>query len=326
MPSLHRPVVALALASLAGIAVIATDAAAQAWPNRPIKVVIPFAPAGSTDVIGRVAGQKLAEAVGQAVIIENRPGAGGVLGLRQVAKSTPADGYTLVLSGSYLANLTVFVADLGFDPMNDFAHVATLAEIPIAIASSTKASFQNLRELVAAAKARPGSLTYGSPGIGTSAHLMCETLKLKLGIDMVHAPYKGNGPAANDLMAGHIPLVCSNLSGLPDLKGERVRILGVTGVARDPSVPAPTFRESGVNGFDRGTWVGFSAPRGTPAAITERLNGELNRGLQKPDLIERFKGAGAVPMSGTIAEFGERLEQVRADLAELKRTTGLKLD
>lgn len=305
----------------------AGPARAQPYPNKPIRIVIPFAPAGSTDVIGRINGQKLAEAVGQSVIIENRPGAGGVLGLRLVAKSTPADGYTLVLSGSYLANLAVFVADLGFDPMNDFAHVATLAEIPIAIATNTKQPYQSLRDLATAAKARPGALTYGSPGVGTSAHLMCETLKLRLGVDMVHAPYKGNGPAANDLLAGHIPLVCSNLSGLPDLKGERIRILGVTGLQRDPSVPqAPTFREGGVRGLDRGTWVGFSAPKGTPSAITERLNAELNRALQKPDLIERFTGAGAVTMPGSIAEFGERLEQVRADLAELKKTTGLKLD
>lgn len=306
---------------------ITGTALAQAWPVRPVKVVIPFAPAGSTDIIGRAAGQKLGDAIGQTVMIENRPGAGSVLGLRQVAKGTPADGYTLVLTGSFLANLAVFVADLGFDPMTDFAHIATLAEIPIAIATTTKAPWATLKDMAAAAKSKPGSLSYGTPGIGTSAHLVCETLKLRLGLDIVHAPYKGNGPAANDLMAGHIPLVCSNLSGLPDLKGERVRILGVTGMKRDPSAPqAPTFREAGASGMDRGTWVGFSAPKGTPAPIVQRLNVEINRTLQKPDLIERFNGAGAVTMAGTPAEFIERLEQVRNDLAELKRTTGLKLD
>ncbi len=312
------------LTALCGV-LFAFTAAAQDYPTKQIRLVIPFAPAGSTDIIGRVIAQKLGESLKQTIIPENRPGAGGVLGLRAGAASPP-DGYTLVFTGSSLANLAVFVADLGFDPMTAFAHVATLAEIPIALAASNNAPFRTIRELSAAAKARPGTLTYGSPGVGTSAHLMCETLKFRLGLNLVHVPYKGNGPAANDLLGGHIPLLCSNLSGLPDLKGERVQILGVTGLSRDASIPqVPTFREAGVEGMDRGTWVAFSAPRGTPVAILDKLNLEIGRIPRMNDVVERLRSVGAIPMVSTRAEFSERLEQVRRDLAELKKTTGLNL-
>lgn len=303
-----------------------TPALAQDYPTKPIRLVIPFAPGGSTDIIGRLVGQKLSEALKQPVIVENKPGAGGAVGARSAVQAAP-DGYTLVFSGSSWANLSVFVANLGFDPMVDFVPVATLAEIPIAIVAGAGTPFRTLKELIDAAKARPGTLTYGSPGVGTSAHLTCETIKFRLGLNIVHVPYKGNGPAVNDMMGGHIPLVCSNLSGLPDLTGQRLRILAVTGVARDTAIPqVPTFREAGVAGMDRGTWVAFSAPANTPAQITERLNTEIARILRMPDVVERFKSAGAIPMISTRAEFAERLESVRRDLAELKRSTGLTLD
>jgi tripartite-type tricarboxylate transporter receptor subunit TctC len=301
-------------------------AGAQDYPHRPLKLVIPYAPAGSTDVVGRLVAQKLSEALKQPVVLENRPGDGGVIGVRSAVRSPP-DGYTLVLSGSAMANLAVFRSDLGFDPIADLANVATLAEVPIAIAAGNGTPFRTLADLATAAKARPGSLSFGTPGLGTSAHLACETLKLQLGIDLLHVPYKGNGPAANDLLGGHIPLLCSNLAGLPDLKGERLRILGVTGTARDPSAPqAPTFRESGVSGMDRGTWMALSMPAQTPVPILQRLNTEVAKILQMPEVVERLRAAGALPMISTREDFAERLEQVRRDLADLKKSTGLKIE
>jgi len=301
-------------------------AAAQDYPNRPLRLIIPFAPGGSTDVIGRLVAVRLGEALRQTIVVENRPGSGGVIGLR-LGVAAPPDGYTLVFSGSSLANLAVFRTDLGFDPIGGLAGVATLAEIPIAIATGNSTPWRNLTELAAAAKARPGSISYGSPGIGTSAHLACETIKLRLGIDLNHTPYKGNSPAATDLLGGHIPLLCSNLAGLPDLKGERIRILAVTGVQRDTSVPhVPTFREAGVAGMERGTWVAYSMPLGTPEAIQQRLNTEIARILQMPDVVAQLGRAGAIPMISTRAQFVERLEAVRRDLVELRTRTGLKLE
>ena len=306
--------------------VLAPFARAQNYPTKPLKLVIPFAPAGSTDIIGRVVGQKLGEALRQPVVVENRPGGGGVVGVRFAAQSA-ADGYALVLSGSYMANMSVFGSNVGFDPIADLANVATLAEIPIAIAAGNGTPFRNLGDLSAAAKASPGSLSYGTPGVGTSAHLMCEMLKLRLGIDLVHVPGKGNAPAASDLLGGHTPLLCSNLSGLPDLKGGKLHILAVTGAHRDASVPnVPTFREAGVSGMACGTWVAFSMPARTPVTILQRLNVAVAGILQMPDVVAVLRNAGAIPMISTRDEFAERLEQLRRDLAELKKSTDLKLE
>lgn len=300
---------------------------AQSYPTKPVRLVIPFVPAGSTDIIGRVVSAKLGELLGQPVIIDNRAGAGGTIAGQFVARA-PADGYTLLFSGSQAAQLSVFVPNLQYDPIADFVAISTLAEIPIAIIAGAGAPFRNLPELIAAAKKEPGKYHYGTPGVGTSAHLTCEILKFRTGIDLEHVPYKGNAPAAADLLGGQIPLLCSNIAGaLPFAKGGKMRFLAVTGVARDATVPdVQTFREAGVQGLDRGTWVAIVAPAKTPAAIVTRLNRDINASLQSRDVIDRFTAAGAVAMISTPEEFAQRLVQLRDQYAEFKQRTGFKLD
>ena len=300
---------------------------AQSYPAKPVRLVIPFAPAGSTDIIGRAVSSKLGELLGQPVIIDNRPGAGGTIAGTFVAKA-PADGYTLIFSGSQFAQLSVFISNLQYEPMADFVSISTLAEIPIAIIAGVNAPFRNLPDLIAAAKKDPGKFHYGTPGVGTSANLTCEMLKFRAGIDLVHVPYKGNAQAATDLLGGQIPLLCSNIAGaLPFAKSGKMRFLAVTGLSRDASIPdVQTFREAGVEGLDRGTWMAISAPVKTPAAIVTRLNRDINAALKTREVSEQFKAAGAHVMISTPEEFTQRLVQFRDQLADFKKRTGFKLD
>ncbi len=305
---------------------LAASVIAQEYPSRPIRLVLPFAPAGSTDVIGRAVGQKLGEALKQPVIIDNRPGAGGTVGYQFVSKA-PADGHTLLMSGSVMAIYSVFGSELPFDPITEFTPVGTLADIPLGIFAGSATPFRTLADLVAAAKAGPGKYSYGSPGVGTSAHLACEILLFRAGIQIVHVPYKGNAPSVSDLLGGQIPLLCSSLAGvLPNIKAGKMRALAVTGISRAAPVPeVMTFREAGIASLDNGTWMGFVAQVQTPQAIITRLNTELNRSLKAPDLTERFDAAGAVALISTPQEYAQRLQRLREDLDEFRKRTGFRL-
>jgi tripartite-type tricarboxylate transporter receptor subunit TctC len=314
----------LLLAALLGMC---TPLLAQNYPSKPIRLVIPYAPAASTDIIGRAVSTRLGDSLGQPVLIDNRPGAGGTIAGQFVAKAPP-DGYTLIFSGSQFAQLAVFISGLQYDPINDFVSISTLAEIPIAIIAGSGTPFRNLSDLIAAAKKDPGKHSFGTPGVGTSAHLTCEILKFRAGIDLLHVPYKGNAPAATDLLGGQIPLLCSNIAGaLPFAKGGKMRFLAVTGGSRDGNIPdVQTFREAGVEGLDRGTWMAISAPARTPAAIVTRLSRDINASLKSKEVIDQFTAAGAVAMISTPEEFTQRLVQLRDQFAEFRKRTGFKLE
>lgn len=317
---------ARSLVLLPGLLCAAT-APAQDFPVKPLRLVLPFAPGGSTDVIGRAVGMKLGEFLKQPVLIDNRAGAAGTVGHQFVAKS-PADGYTILMAGSGMATFSVFASGLSYDPIADFAPIGTLADIPIGIFAGMQMPFRSIGDLIKAAKAEPGKYSYGTPGVGTSANLTCEILKFRTGIDLVHVPYKGNAPSVNDLMGGQIPLLCSNLAGvLPNVKAGRMRPLAVTGTARTASIAdVPTFREAGIASLDNGTWMGLTVPVKTPAAIVTRMGAELTRVLRSADVLERFEAAGAAAMIHSPQEYTERLLRLRDDLEDFKKRTGFKLE
>src|SRR5215468_12777601 len=270
-------------------------AAAQDYPSRPVKIVVPFPAGGSNDIIARLIAQKLSERSGQNFLVENRGGAGGNVGAEAVAASEP-DGYTLLLTAP--PPLTINAAlykSLPFDPAKAFAPVALIAAVPIVLAVHPSLGVKDVKELIALAKAKPGAINFGSSGIGTTNHLAGELLKTKAGIDIVHVPYKGAAPAMNDLIAGHIPMMFDNIPGvLPQVKGGAVRAIAVAGAKRASALPdVPTVAESGVPGFEAFSWFGSVAAAKTPAPVLAKLQNDVAAILATPDMKTRLADLGA---------------------------------
>ncbi len=280
--------------------------AQPAYPVKPIRLVVPFAPGGSTDTIARLIGQKLDEALGQQVIIDNRPGAGGNLGVDYVAKSAP-DGYTLIFGhvGTFGFGPSLY-AKLPYDPIRDFAPVALFAMVPNMLVVHPSLPANNVRELVALARARPGQLNYGSSGNGSASHLATEYFKLLSKTDITAIPYKGTGPLVTDLIAGQTSLTITGVPPLyPHVQSGRLRALAVGSVKRLPLLPSlPTIAEAGVPGYESSTWFGPLAPAKTPREIIVRLNAELMKMLQRPDVRARFAAEGIEALGSTPEEFG----------------------
>jgi tripartite-type tricarboxylate transporter receptor subunit TctC len=289
-------------------------AAAQPYPSRPVRIVVPFAPGGITDNSARVIAEPLAARLGQSVLVDNRPGASGNIGTEQVAKSAP-DGYTLLLGydGTMVVNPHVY-AKLGFDTLRDFVPVTKLGDAAVIIVAHPSVPANNVRELIALAKAKPGSLSYGSAGTGSSAHLACELLAQRAGVDMTHIPYKGGGQAITDVVGGQIPLVCTAIATSQQfIKSGRLKGIGLSSAKRSPAVPdVPTFVESGFPDLAVYSWVGILAPAKTPRTIVERLQKEIAAVLQTPEVRERYAVLGIDPVGNTPDEYAA---QVRADLA-----------
>ena len=241
---------------------VASTLALAAYPDHTIRLVVPFPAGGSTDLVARVVAADLGPALGQTVIVENRAGAGSLIGSEYVAKS-PADGYTVLMAGLTNVFLPYAHSNLHFQPIDDFAPVGLVADLPNVIAVNSKTPYKSLADLVAADKAKPGSLSFGSAGVATPSHLVCEMVNHDAKTRLQHVPYKGNAPAVNDLMAGTIPVMCNNLGGtLPYLAGGQIRILAQTGKSRSASLPnVPTFSELGLGGLDTGLWMGLLAMR-----------------------------------------------------------------
>jgi tripartite-type tricarboxylate transporter receptor subunit TctC len=283
---------------------LAQPALAQPYPSKPVRFVVPYPPGGSNDVLTRIVAQTMSPGLGQQVVVDNRAGAGGMIGADNVAKSPP-DGYSVVnVQASFTANAALR-AKLAYDPINDFTYIGMMARGPMLAVVHPSLPVKNIKELVALAKAKPGQINYGSTGTGGHNHLATELFRKMAGINIVHVPYKGVAPALTDLMGGHTQLVMTSLpSAMTQVQAGRLKALAVGGAARSSFMPElPTISESGVPGFVAEFWWGLAAPAKTPAEIVNRLGAELGKALKSPELRQRFAGEGAEPSAMTREEF-----------------------
>lgn len=304
-------------------------AAAQAWPTKPIRLIAPYAAGGPIDISARLLAPKLQQALGQPVLVENRPGAGGNIGADFVAKSVP-DGYTLVIGAiaTHAINPWLF-ASLPYDPIRDFRHVALIVQVPNVLVVNNELPAKSVGELVALAKRRPGQLDFASGSTGSTGHLAGEMFKLMTGTYLVHIPYKGAAPAVTDLMAGRVHLMFDNLaSALPNVKAGKVRALAVTTLKRSGFLPEmPTLDEAGLKGFDMTTWWGVMAPAKTPDAVVQRLNAEIFKALEMSDVKERLRAMGSeTPAVRTPEAFSAFVAAELKTYGELVKRSGAKPD
>ena len=314
------------LAMLAVQTAFAADA--QSYPTKPVRMVIPFPAGGTTDILGRVAAQKLSEALGQQVIPDNRPGASGNIGTEQVAKAPP-DGYTLLTApGSTLTIHPSLYPKLGFDPLKDFAPITILAGVPNLLVVHPSLPARNVKELIGLAKAKPDALNYASTGAGQSTHLSMELFKSMAGVKIVHVPYKGSAPAVTDLLGGHVPMMFDNMpSALPHVKAGKLRALGVSTAKRSSTAPdVPTVAESGLPGFDVTVWFAMLAPAATPRDILERLHRVIVKALQAGDVRERLASQGAEAVGNTPEQFTAQMKTDLVKWAKVVQAANIKLD
>ena len=291
-------------------------AAEPAYPSRPLRIIVAVAPGGGTDFVTRLMGGRLAEALGQQVLVENRPGAGSTLGFEYAVRAAP-DGYTLLMvSPSWAISPSLY--PIKYDALNDYTPVIRVARGPYIVVVHPSLPARNIRELVALAKSRPGQINYGSSGQGAIVHLTTELFLHMAGVKMTHVPYKGGGPAMTDLIAGHIQLVfATSQVGLPQVKAGRLRALAVTTPERMPAEPAlPTVAESGVTGYEVTNWHGLIGPKGLPRAVVERLNGEMAKILSLKEMEERLQADGMSPAGGTPEQL---FEQIRKEVGQWRQ-------
>ena len=307
------------------VAYPAAGATGENYPVKPIRIVVPFTPGGSNDLVSRVLSQKFHEAWGQPVIIDNRPGAGSTIGIDLVVRSAP-DGYTLLTTSGGIA-INVSLYQLPFNPIKDLAPVILLAQMPYLLAVNPSLPVKSARDLVSLAKAQPGKLVFSSSGAGTSAHLAMEMFRYMANIDLLHVPYKGGNPAVVAVMSGEVQGTFNVITGtLPYTRSGKLRALGVSSAKRAEVAPdIPTIAESGVPGYEAIAWYNVFAPARTPRPVIERLNIEINRMLQTPDVRERFQALGVAPLGGTPEALGKYLEFEINRWAKLIRETGVKL-
>ena len=311
------------------LALAALNAASQpaAYPNKPVRLIVGAPPGGGNDIMARLIAQKLSEGLGQQVVVENRPGAGATIATDLVAKSAP-DGYTLFMTPSAHALSPSIYRKLPFDPVKDFAAIGQMAAVPLVVIVNMSLPAASLRELIALARARPGSLNFGSGGSGAAQHLATEFLKSLAGIEMVHVPYKGSGQAIPDLIGGQIQLMIEPLpSALPHIRGGKVRALAVTTRQRSASLPdVPTAEEAGLSGFEVMAWYGLLAPAGTPAAVVSRLNAEMNKALAQPAMRDSLAAQGAIPVSGPPQQFMDLIVAEIAKWRPIIQKAGIRAD
>jgi len=318
----RRLVLALAGSILSG------GALAQAWPAKPIRLIVPFPPGGGTDIIARETSQRVAKATGWTFVIDNRPGAGGNLGVDAVAKS-PADGYTIVIGQtSNLAINPTLYTKLPYDPQKDLAPIVLLANAPLVMVTGPGTPYKSLADAVGAARAKPGQINFASPGNGTVAHLTSELFQRAAGVKMQHIPYKGAAQAMTDVMSGTVDLYMSSVPTLlPHIKQGKVRALAVTSARRVDDLPdVPTINESGFKGFDAVTWFGLLAPAGTPKEVVARLNAEFNKALKMPELAKRLSDEGADPAGGTPEQFAALIKDDIPRWGKVVKESGARID
>src|SRR5438876_11305055 len=330
-PLMLTPSSLLRALPLAGAVLLASGgaylAAAQTgYPTKPVRILVPFPPGGPADALARIVGDKLAQSLGQPFVIENKPGAGGNIGMEQGAKAAP-DGYTLTLAAA--GNLTIapsLYSKLPYDPAKDYAPVTVIATVPNILIVHPSVPAKTLADLIALAKAKPGTLNYASPGNGSGAHLAGELLKSTAGVDIVHIPFNGVGPAMAGVLAGDVQLFFAQSSAaLPYIKTGKVSALGVASRTRTAAAPElPTMAEAGLPGFEVTSWYGLVAPAGTPGPIVDRLHAEIAKALATAEVREKIAALGAEPIANTPAEFATLQRTEAARWAKLAREAGIR--
>jgi tripartite-type tricarboxylate transporter receptor subunit TctC len=307
---------------------VAMTTAAQSYPNRPVRVIVPFASGGGSDTVGRVIAQALSTSLGQGFVVENRTGAGGAIGAEAVAKSAP-DGYTLLLgSTSEIVHLVNVSTKVPYDPVKDFLPISLVGSVPMALTVNEALPASSVQDLVRLAKAQPGKLSFGSGGTGTTTHLAVELFAATMGIKMTHVPYKGSGAIIPDLLNGNLQLGMPLLPAiLPQAASGKVKILAVSTAKRAPSLPnTPTLQEAGVKGYDTTLWTGLLAPAGTPREIVAKLNAETVAALAKPEVKDALGKQGAEPIPSTPEQFSAAIKTELQTMGKLVREAGIKVE
>ncbi len=317
----------VAAITMAALFVGAGAALAQTWPVKPVRVVIPWPPGGSNDVVGRIVMQKVAESLGQQFVVDNRPGASGAIGAEPVAKAPP-DGYTIMVhSTTHLGNAHLY-KKLPYDTLKDFAPVGTLAAQPGALATHPSLPVKSVKEFIAMAKARPGQINYSSSGNGSAPHLSMALLTSMTGINLVHIPYKGGAPQVTALVGGEAHASLATISTvIAHIKSGRLRALGVSSAKRSAMLPdVPTIAEAGVPGYEMSPWIGVYVPANTPKAIIDRLNAEANKALKHPEVANSLINQVLDPLPSTPEEFAQRIRIDYEKYGKLIRATGVNVD
>jgi tripartite-type tricarboxylate transporter receptor subunit TctC len=325
-----KPIFDLVKAAVVATTLVTSVSGAYAadYPNKPIRLVVPFAAGGTTDFLARAIAQDLGTSMGTTVVVDNRPGAGGNIGSDLVARSEP-DGYTLLLGtvGTHAINASLY-KKMPYDTVKDFAPISLVASVPNILVVHPSVPAKSVKELIALAKAKPGTLAFASSGNGSSIHLSGELFKSMAEVDMFHVPYKGSGPALTDLVGGQVQLMFDNMpSSFPHVKAGRLRALAVTSAKRSPAAPdVPTIAESGVPGYEAVAWFGILAPAGTPPEIVKKLNTEIAKTLKSPEVTKRLASQGAEPVSNTPEQFAAYIKSEMAKWAKVVKASGAQVD
>jgi tripartite-type tricarboxylate transporter receptor subunit TctC len=321
---MKRFIVPARRALLAALCAVAPLAGAQDYPKKPVRLIVGMAPGGSNDTIARIIGTELSKTLPQPVVVENKPGANSTIATAEL-KRAPADGHTLMIVISSHVTNTFLFPNLTYT-LGDFAPVSLIAETPFVLVANNKFAPNNVRELVATAKS--GKIDFGTPGSGSTQHISMELMNQMAGISMTHIPYKGGAPAQQDLLAGQIPLIFATpTQSLPFIKDQKLKPIAVTSSKRLPLLPdVPTLAESGIPGYEANVWFGIIAPAGTPAPVVSKLNSEISRIIQKPEIQKRLSDMGLTPIDGSPAQFQKVIDQEKDKWGEVIKKSNLKLD
>ena len=318
----------LQLALTAAAAVLSTGVHAQAWPAKPIRLIVPFTPGGVTDTSGRLIAEQLSRRLGQQVVVDNKPGASGNIGTQMVAAAEP-DGHTLLLGfdGTLVINPHVF-PKVGFDTVKDFAPIGKIGDAVLILVAHPGLAAKSLKEVIALSKTQPGGLSYGTSGTGGTPHIAGELLKQRTGANLTHIPYKGGGQALTDVLGGNIPLVYTAIAGaIPHVKSGKLHAVAVSSARRAASLPdVPTFIENGVTDFEANSWVALLAPARTPKAIVDKLNAELNAVLNDPETREKLSGMGITATPGAADKFGDEMKRDLARYGAVVKAANIKAE
>ena len=309
------------------VAVVPLQALSQAYPTKPVKVLVGFTAGGAVDLIARSVGQAMQASLGQPVVVENKPGAGTNIAMKALIDAPP-DGYTLMLTATSIAANPALYKPAPFDPEKDVAPVALVGRVPVVIAANAASPYTSVAQLIQAAKGKPNTIAYGSPGNGATPHMAMEFFTRAAGVDLQHIPYKGGSQAITDAIGGQIPLVAVNaLEVLPHVKSGKLRVIAVLSPTRSSIYPdVPTIAESGFPGFEASVWYGFIAPAGTPKAVVERLHAEVEKALQHPDVRARLANAGGEVLPGSTEQFAALIRAERQRYDKLVREANIKPD
>jgi len=315
----------IVLSVVIGVVILTAEAQAQSWPSRPVRIVVPSPPGGGTDIIARVMADNFSKVFKQQFFVENRPGAGNMIGIESVARAAP-DGYTFLMTASTLSLNSVLYKKISYDPIKDFAPITIAATAPNVLIITPSVPAKTLKEFIALAKKQAGKLTYGTPGIGTSPHMSMELLKSLAGVDLQHIPYRGTAPALTDVISGQITSMFSNaLTAKPQIESGKVRALGVTTATRSGTMPdIPAIAEAGVPGYEAVQWYGFLAPAGTPQPILAQIHAEAMKALNSAEMKEKLASDGAEPAPSTPEAFAAHIRNEIDKWRKVAKAAGIE--